>query len=247
MFEVTGIGELPAGKPLNDLGKSELETLQRALGASCYDAGPVDGLIGSRTRTAYADLIDDLGEGDPALIHAPACAHLEDRASQLGDLLNKSSSTAEQVKARLEEACIFAGLGAREQIAYVLATTEHETNHTFQPVREAYWVTNAEQWRKKHLSYYPYYGRGYVQLTWERNYKQYGDVVGLDLIADPDAALRHDVALFVIVQGMKIGAFTGRKLEDYVRPGHVDFVKARKVINGLDRAQDIAALAQSYL
>ena len=47
----------------------------------------------------------------------------------------------------------------------VLATVEWETNKTFQPVREAYWLN--EDWRRAHLKYYPYYGRGFVQLTWK--------------------------------------------------------------------------------
>jgi hypothetical protein len=52
-------------------------------------------------------------------------------------------------------------------MAYVLATTEWETDHTFKPVREAFWKDEA--WRQVNLRYYPYYGRGYMQLTWEDN------------------------------------------------------------------------------
>ena len=246
MFDITGITALATGSRLEDLEKDDLAILQRALGASCYDVGPIDGLIGSRTRTAYADLTENLGDGDPAVVDAAACTHLERRALELRDLLARPATTPDEVKERLREACIFAGLGKPEQVAYVLATVEHETNRTFRPVEEAYWVANADDWRRRNLRYYPYYGRGYVQLTWERNYRAYSDLVGVDLVAEPDAALRHDISLFVIVQGMKIGGFTGKKLEDYVRPGHVDFVRARRVINGNDRARDIAALAESY-
>src|SRR5215471_16429867 len=49
--------------------------------------------------------------------------------------------------------------------AYVLATTYHETGATFQPIKE--W--GSESYLKSQ-PYYPYYGRGYVQLTWEANY-----------------------------------------------------------------------------
>ena len=49
--------------------------------------------------------------------------------------------------------------------AYGLATAWWETNKTMQPVREAYWLSEA--WRKPNLRYYPHYGRGYVQLTWK--------------------------------------------------------------------------------
>jgi hypothetical protein len=69
MFEVSGLTNIPDGKVLNELEREELILLQRGLGASCYDAGAVDGLIGRRTRTAYADLMDDLGLADAAVIH----------------------------------------------------------------------------------------------------------------------------------------------------------------------------------
>src|SRR5262245_13473604 len=72
-------------------------------------------------------------------------------------------------------------------LAYMLATTTWETNHTMQPVREAYWLS--EDWRRANLRYWPYYGRGYVELTWKDNYKREGDRLGLDLVADPDRAM----------------------------------------------------------
>jgi hypothetical protein len=55
--------------------------------------------------------------------------------------------------------------------AYALATAAHETAHTMQPVREAFWLS--ESWRRTHLArYYPFYGRGYIQLTWRANYEK---------------------------------------------------------------------------
>jgi hypothetical protein len=54
-------------------------------------------------------------------------------------------------------------------------------------------------------------------------------------------------ATFIIVHGFKTGAFTGRKITDYINPLQVDFVNARRCINGTDRAQDIARLAERFL
>ncbi len=34
--------------------------------------------------------------------------------------------------------------------------------------------------------------------------------------------------------------------EDFIRGGNVDFVGARRIVNGLDRAEDVAAYARSY-
>src|SRR5512143_2758540 len=94
--------------------------------------------------------------------------------------------------------CMHQYLYMPEQIAYVLATVEWESAGTFQPVREGFWHENAEEWRRTHLTrYYPYYRRGYVQITWEDNYRHYGEKLGIDLVGNPDLALDPEVALFI--------------------------------------------------
>ena len=143
------------------------------------------------------------------------------------------------------DTCLKHGL-LRNQAAYVLATAEWETNRTFEPVKEAYWVKNAEQWRKKNLRYYPWHGRGFVQLTWERNYKHAGQKIGVDLIANPDAAMQPDNAANILVIGMVEGWFTGKKLADYITLQKSQFTAARRIINGNDKAKDIAAIARRH-
>ena len=150
------------------------------------------------------------------------------------------------VISRIINECKKQGMVKPEQIQYVLATVEHETAGTFRPVREAYWIDGAEKWRKKNLSYYPYYGRGFVQITHQKNYEKFGKLLEIDLVGNPDLALGFDVALFILVHGMKSGAFTGRKLDDYFNERGSDFISARKIINGRDRAKRVAVLAQKY-
>jgi predicted chitinase len=86
-----------------------------------------------------------------------------------------------------------------------------------------------------------------VQLTWQDNYKKYGDILTLDLVNNLDMALPHNVALFVLVHGFQTGTFTGRKLTDYITASQTDFVNARRCINGTDHAQDIANVAQGLM
>lgn len=127
--------------------------------------------------------------------------------------------------------------------AYLLATVIWETGHTMQPVREAYWLT--EDWRRTHLRYYPYYGRGYVQLTWRPNYLAMGTVVGMDLVGNPDAALHPMVAAEVAVYGMEHGSFSGAGLATYFNEKESNWVGARAIINGIDQAQTIALIGQN--
>lgn len=148
----------------------------------------------------------------------------------------------------IKNECISQGIGLKTQIAYVLATADHETNHTFKPVTEAYWLHHPDRYLKKHhANYYPYYGRGYVQLTWKHNYIKYSKLVGEDLLKNPKLALKPEIALFVLVHGFKNGAFTGKRIADYINDHATDFIKARYCINGQDKAKEIATLAQEYL
>jgi len=120
-------------------------------------------------------------------------------------------------------------------LAYMLATTFHETARQMTPVREAYWLSEA--WRRRNLRYYPYYGRGYVQLTWRDNYRRAGNYVGDNLVDNPDLALRLDYAAAVMFLGMVEGWFRadGRgphNLSRYFRHNVDDPVGARAIING---------------
>ncbi|KAF9344956.1 hypothetical protein BGX26_003706 [Mortierella sp. AD094] len=122
------------------------------------------------------------------------------------------------------------------QIAYILATAEHESG--FRPIKEI----GGTQRR-----YAPYYGRGYVQLTHKENYEKYGRLLHLDLVHQPDLALREDVARVVLVHGMTHGWFTGKKLSDYISDfDHCDYIGARWIINLQDQAQHIADLANFW-
>ncbi len=142
---------------------------------------------------------------------------------------------------------------SRDEAAYVLGTIHWETNGTFEPVREAYWVKNAEAWRKKNLRYYPWYGRGFIQLTWEYNYKKAGEKIGVDLIKDPDLAMDPKNSAKIAVLGMKEGWFTGKDLDDYIdsipesdKEDFLEFYNARRIVNGMDKANNIAVLAERY-
>ena len=121
-------------------------------------------------------------------------------------------------------------------LAYILATAFHETAQQMQPVREAYWLS--EDWRKKHLTYYPYYGRGYVQLTHKGNYDKAGQYVQDDLVNHPDRALEADIAAAIMFVGMEEGWFRasgcGKRhdLPRYFTTEINDPVGTRNIING---------------
>lgn len=186
------------------------------------EAPPATGLIGLQNPQAFYDYIrGDAGELFPKMLETQLVG----------------------VQALLEYG---AGVLPQSWMAYVLATAYHETNRTMQPVREAYWCS--EDWRKTHLKYYPWYGRGLVQITWEDNYKRAGQAIGVDLTTNPDVALQMEVAVKVCVTGMLQGWFTGKRLRDFIpaAPTRQNYKNARQIVNGLDKADLIAGYAIEF-
>lgn len=142
--------------------------------------------------------------------------------------------------------CLDNGITDRKQIAYVCATAEHESHFGRFMIElasgDAYegrldlGNTHSGDGRR-------YKGRGFVQITGRANYANWGSRLGLDLVGKPELASRPDVAAQILVQGMRDGSFTSLKLDDFIG---TDFVSARRIINGLDRAQHIANIANAY-
>ena len=131
-------------------------------------------------------------------------------------------------------------------LAYMLATTYHETAYKMWPVTE---YGSDEYLQGK--EYFPYVGRGFVQLTWEENYRNASAALGLvddrDLVVHPDVALDSLIAARVMFRGMAEGWFTGRKLGQYFNDDTDDAVNARQIINGNDDDTLIAAYHDQFL
>jgi predicted chitinase len=146
------------------------------------------------------------------------------------------------------------GDGDPRKLAYALATAHHETGG-FRYVREI-WGPTVQQKRyesRKDLGNTlkgdgkRFMGRGFVQLTGRRNYADWSKRTGLDLLKEPDLVTQPAVAARILVQGSMLGTFTGKKLGDYIDGSKADYVQARRVINGTDRAVLIAGYAEKFL
>lgn len=155
--------------------------------------------------------------------------------------------------------------GDARHLAYMLATAFHETAATMQPVRETLAASDDAAIRILDRAYAagrlgqvssPYWrrdadvkswlGRGLVQLTHRRNYEAMSAVTGIDLVANPERAMEPDVATTILVDGMLQGSFTGRRLSQYFNAQSEDWVGARAIINGRDRADLIAGYGRSF-
>jgi len=95
-----------------------------------------------------------------------------------------------------------------------------------------------------------YFGRGYVQLTWWSNYAAAGVAIGrgLDLLLDPELVKEPEIAYAIMAHGMRtgFGFANGRKFSQYFIGQTTDYKHARKMVNGMDHAEDIAKLAKAF-
>ena len=244
-MKFTELNKIKETTHINNLTEEQLKELQTALNILGYPVGQINGLLGPKTRNTWTEFKTDIFNGNPDLIGVGSIEKLKKNVNLIEKKNKHEFSTQSGTIKAIKSECVAQNIALDSQIAYVLATTEWETAQTFQPVREAFWLS--EEWRKRNLRYYPYYGRGYVQLTWENNYQKYSDILGVDLVGNPDLAMENDIALFVLVHGFKTGTFTGRKITDYINDFETDFINARRRINGTDRAHEIAELAENYL
>ncbi|WP_165312999.1 peptidoglycan-binding protein [Vibrio ziniensis] len=139
-------------------------------------------------------------------------------------------------------------------VAYVLATVYHETAFAMQPVEEygkgvgyQYGIPDSETGKA-------YYGRGDVQVTWKANYQKLSEMVinpvtlkrGVDLVKKPEWLLRPMYSAQATILGMGTGLFTGKRLADYLDQEQPDYISARRIINGTDRAETIAGYAHDF-
>lgn len=140
----------------------------------------------------------------------------------------------------------------RAQLAYIIATAYHECFNPRTPeTRLTPMVEFGSQTYLRGKRYWPYIGRGFVQITWRENYLRYAPKVrslfGVDIMANPEALLKIEVAAFVAIDGMKHGRFSGKKLSDYITANKTDFPNARRIINGTDKMALIAGYASQFL
>ena len=149
-------------------------------------------------------------------------------------------------------------------LAYILATVYHETGEQMEPVREGFCrtdegsieaVTNLYKQGKISKNYADrqpngnsYFGRGLVQLTWADNYKGLGNALGIgtQLYDNPSLALDLTMSVKILFKGMLDGLFTGCRLDQYFNVTTTDWLDARRIINGTDKADLVAKYAKHF-
>lgn len=142
------------------------------------------------------------------------------------------------------------GITNKAQLAYILATAVHESGAGAH--MEEFASGRAYEGRSSLGNNQPgdgvrFKGRGYVQITGRRNYADWSRRLGVDLVGNPERAEDPRIAAQILVGGMKQGTFTGRRLDQFINDQQTDFVGARRIVNGTDKAGRFAETAQRLL
>jgi len=158
----------------------------------------------------------------------------------LAEVPRSSRPSARQYLPLIAHALEDEGILTPRVLAYALATIEHETASTFEPLEEYKGRKSAR--RLGYEGGTNYFGRGFIQLTHLRNYKKIGERIGMGdtLVRKPELAATPEVAAKVLAAFFKDNG-------PAVLASQGNFVAARKPINPDYQGYSIALLAQKYL
>lgn len=124
-------------------------------------------------------------------------------------------------------------------LAYALATIEHETDGTFEPLEEIQGRFSAR--RLGYEGGTNYFGRGFIQLTHLRNYRMVGERIGMgeELAKHPELAGQPETAAKILAAFFKDNNIANLASQGY-------FVAARNPVNPDYNGGKIAMLAWKY-
>lgn len=132
-----------------------------------------------------------------------------------------------------------------DDLAVIMATVVIETGRDFNLSVEEGRSRIGKPYNKPAGPYgYVYYGRGPCQVTWLANYERAKLRTGIDFVKHPEYMCDPKYGVVYMIDGMFNGLFTKYRLRNFVKPGVKtsipNFYNSRRIINGLDRAQEHA-------
>jgi peptidoglycan hydrolase-like protein with peptidoglycan-binding domain len=181
--------------PYGNLGTSPLTTdqqlcreIQECLHVNRYYEYNIDGIFGGITQRALREFKQAKGITGGDILGKTTAEYLLEEKKEHGLLPPPFGAGRDNLTRAVIREGRKHGLTLQTQIAYVMATVQHEVAGTYKPIKEFGGASRP---------YAPYFGRGYVQLTHKTNYQKYTDILDIDLVSNPDKVLDPQIALFI--------------------------------------------------
>lgn len=138
-----------------------------------------------------------------------------------------------------------------DDLAYVMATVRRECGAALDLTIKEYGRGARKPYGKPAGQYgLIYYGRGPTQCTWLKNYQVAKTATGIDFVRYPDLMCDPIKGTTYMIEAMYAGRFTTHSLRNYITPGvvttHAAFAQARRIVNGLDHADEVADFAMAF-
>lgn len=194
------------------------------------------------------------GNGDKYPLYVPSSRPVEERNHEPSDVVldyetierlvagvpQKSRQAARVSIPLIGKALEEEGILDSNVLAYALATIEHETDETFEPIEEIQGSRSAR--RLGYEGGMNYYGRGYIQITHLRNYRIIGERIGMGdkLAKNPELASDPQIAAKVLA-----AYFADNNVANLASRG--SFVAARTPVNPDYNGYSVARLAMKYV
>jgi predicted chitinase len=204
------------------------------------------------------NLSDLAAKAQAANVISDTVAEIKAESEKKGtEALKEPQSEKEEMQQLIAKELKKAEILTPEVLAYTWATVQHETASSWRAVREGYWLDEKRGLpegttgrREARVRGYgggeDYYGRGLIQVTHDTGYRWVGEMIGMDLVNNPDKLLNKHVSVAALTAWVKYREDGwGYTMVDYINDG--DFIGARSPVNGTDKAVVIAAIAKNYL
>jgi len=144
------------------------------------------------------------------------------------------------------------GRGDIRDLANIFGQTKRETGGKMFPIHEMGGPTYFAKYDKGKLAKQlgntqpgdgaRYHGRGFIQITGRANYAKLGKILNVDLVGNPDLALDVKISAHHAYDG----DLCGKKLENYFNDKVTDWQQARRIINGMDHANEVADNSRQF-
>ena len=146
-------------------------------------------------------------------------------AETISDVLGSSEANVKANWPIIVSALIATGIDSTMVRIAAAATVMVETG-SFRPVVEKLAKEDKQpDLYKSQMRYFTFIGRGFVQITWEKNYQIFGGLIGVDLIEHPEAAMEPGNAARILAEYFKrTGVHNAANVQDWR--------KVRRLVNG---------------